>query len=59
MPAQHKDAVVCKQLQGYSGIDEAPKLLDGMICEPNRRYDAGVAKFTDYYSKTCAAMEAF
>merc|ERR1719399_523394 len=44
--------------KGYSGIDGARKLLNDMIYESMSKYDAEVAKCTEYYSKQCAAMEA-
>merc|ERR1719326_982248 len=47
-----------KQPKGYSGIDGARKLLNDMIFESMTKYDAEVAKCTDYYSRQCAAMEA-
>merc|ERR1719390_91087 len=47
-----------KQPKGYSGIDGARKLLNDMIFESMTKYDAEIAKCTDYYSRQCAAMEA-
>merc|ERR1719487_764025 len=47
-----------KQPVGYSGIDGARKLLNDMIYESMSKYDAEIAKCTEYYSKQCAAMEA-
>jgi len=47
-----------KQPKGYSGIDGARKLLNDMIYESMSKYDAEIAKCTDYYSRQCAAMEA-
>merc|ERR1719378_1734216 len=46
-----------KQPKGYAGIDGARKLLNDMIYESMSKYDAEVAKCTDYYSRQCAAME--
>merc|ERR1719157_518111 len=46
-----------KQPKGYSGIDGARKLLNDMIFESMTKYDAEIAKCTEYYSKQCAAME--
>jgi hypothetical protein len=46
-----------KQPKGYSGIDGARKLLNDMIFESMSKYDAEIAKCTEYYSKQCAAME--
>jgi hypothetical protein len=47
-----------KQPKGYSGIDGARKLLNDMIYESMSKYDAEIAKCTEYYSQQCAAMEA-
>merc|ERR1719199_2188500 len=47
-----------KKAPGYSGIDGARKLLNDMIYESMSKYDAEIAKCTEYYSKQCAAMEA-
>merc|ERR1719326_2783939 len=47
-----------KQPKGYSGLDGARKLLNDMIYESLSKYDAEVAKCTDYYSRQCAAMQA-
>jgi len=47
-----------KQPKGYSGLDGARKLLNDMIYESMTKYDAEIAKCTDYYSSQCAAMEA-
>merc|ERR1719213_1115504 len=47
-----------KQPKGYSGLDGARKLLNDMIYESLSKYDAEVAKCTDYYTRQCAAMEA-
>merc|ERR1719375_1157399 len=47
-----------KQPKGYSGIDGARKLLNDMIYESMSKYDAEIAKCTDYYTRQCAAMEA-
>merc|ERR1719298_341465 len=43
---------------GYSGLDGARKLLNDMIYESMSKYDAEIAKCTEYYSQQCAAMEA-
>merc|ERR1719247_3369590 len=43
---------------GYSGLDGARNLLNDMIYESMSKYDAEIAKCTDYYSRQCAAMEA-
>merc|ERR1740133_497619 len=47
-----------KQPKGYAGLDGARKLLNDMIFESMTKYDAEIAKCTEYYSKQCAAMEA-
>merc|ERR1719409_2466112 len=47
-----------KQPKGYGGIDGARKLLNDMIFESMTKYDAEIAKCTEYYSEQCAAMEA-
>merc|ERR1719183_3394430 len=47
-----------KQPKGYSGIDGARKLLNDMIFESMTKYDAEIAKCTEFYSEQCAAMEA-
>merc|ERR1719482_1879856 len=44
--------------KGYSGLDGARNLLNDMIYESMTKYDAEIAKCTDYYSRQCAAMEA-
>jgi len=46
-----------KQPKGYSGLDGARKLLNDMIFESMTKYDAEIAKCTEYYAKQCAAME--
>merc|ERR1740127_288792 len=53
-----KQSNLRKQPKGYSGIDGARKLLNDMIYESMSKYDAEIAKCTEYYSKQCAAMEA-
>jgi len=47
-----------KQPKGYSGLDGARNLLNDMIYESMSKYDAEIAKCTDYYTRQCAAMEA-
>jgi|Transcript_28345 hypothetical protein len=42
---------------GYSGLDGARTLLNEMIYESLSKYDAEIAKCTDFYSKQCALME--
>merc|ERR1719230_1400678 len=46
-----------KQPSGYSGIDGARHMLNDMIYESLSKYDAEIAKCTDFYSKQCALME--
>jgi len=46
-----------KQPKGYSGVEGAKKLLNDMIYESLSKYDAEIAKCTEYYSEQCAAME--
>merc|ERR1719326_2118316 len=53
-----KQTSLRKQPKGYAGIDGARKLLNDMIFESMSKYDAEIAKCTEYYSKQCAAMEA-
>merc|ERR1719375_13835 len=47
-----------KQPKGYAGIDGARKLLNDMIFESMTKYDAEIAKCTEYYTTQCTAMEA-
>merc|ERR1719160_1533539 len=47
-----------KQPKGYAGLDGARKLLNDMIFESMSKYDAEIAKCTEYYATQCAAMEA-
>jgi len=42
---------------GFGGLDGARRLLNDMIHEVEVKYDAEIAKCTDYYSKQCALME--
>jgi len=44
--------------QEFSGTDGARKLLNDMIYESMKKYDAEIAKCTEYYGEQCAAMEA-
>jgi hypothetical protein len=46
-----------KQPKGYAGVEGAKKLLNDMIFEAMTKYDAEIAKCTEYYSQQCAAME--
>merc|ERR1719217_610197 len=46
------------QPKGYAGIDGARKMLNDMIYKAMEKYDAEIAKCTEYYSEQCAAMEA-
>jgi hypothetical protein len=52
-----KTALRKKQPSGYSGLDGARQLLNEMIYESLSKYDAEIAKCTDFYSKQCALME--
>merc|ERR1740130_1222272 len=54
----NKQSHLRKQPKGYGGLDGARKLLNDMIYESMSKYDAEIAKCTDYYSSQCAAMEA-
>merc|ERR1740117_2526358 len=42
---------------GFGGLDGARVLLNSMIHEAMSKYDAEIAKCTDYYAKQCALME--
>jgi len=53
-----KQSNLRKQPKGYSGLDGARNLLNDMIYESMSKYDAEIAKCTDYYSRQCAAMES-
>merc|ERR1719409_2292175 len=46
-----------KKDTGFGGLDGARKLLNDMIHESMSKYDAEIAKCTDYYAKQCALME--
>merc|ERR1719252_447441 len=47
-----------KQPKGYAGLEGARKLLNDMIFESMSKYDAEIAKCTEYYAVQCAGMEA-
>merc|ERR1719311_1900354 len=47
-----------KQPKGYAGLEGARKLLNDMIYESLSKYDAEIAKCTEYYATQCAGMEA-
>merc|ERR1719305_174594 len=47
-----------KQPKGYAGLSGARKLLNDMIFESMSKYDAEIAKCTEFYANQCAAMEA-
>merc|ERR1719326_1643922 len=53
-----KQSHLRKQPKGYAGLDGARKLLNDMIFESLSKYDAEIAKCTEYYATQCAAMEA-
>jgi len=44
--------------KGYSGLDNARKLLNDMIYEAEMKYDEEIHACTDFYSTKCAALEA-
>merc|ERR1719453_2398916 len=46
-----------KQPKGYAGLEGARKLLNDMIFESMSKYDAEIAKCTEYYAVQCAGME--
>merc|ERR1719472_541361 len=52
-----KNTNLRKQPRGYSGLDGARNLLNDMIFESLSKYDAEIAKCTEYYAEQCAAME--
>jgi hypothetical protein len=43
---------------GFGGLDGARLMLNDMIYEVMVKYDAEIAKCTDYYAQQCALMEA-
>merc|ERR1719389_1118271 len=47
-----------KQPKGYAGLSGARKLLNDMIFESMSKYDAEIAKCTEFYASQCAGMEA-
>jgi len=51
------NAQLRKQPKGYAGLDGARKLLNDMIFESMTKYDAEIARCTEFYSQQCAAME--
>merc|ERR1719395_314589 len=53
-----KQSHLRKQPKGYAGLDGARKLLNDMIFESLSKYDAEIAKCTEYYAVQCAGMEA-
>merc|ERR1719484_98381 len=53
-----KQSRLRKQPKGYAGLEGARNLLNDMIYESMSKYDAEIAKCTDYYSTQCSAMEA-
>jgi hypothetical protein len=54
---QGKNTHLRKQPKGYAGLDGARVLLNDMIFESMSKYDAEIAKCTEYYSTQCAAMK--
>jgi len=55
---QGKKVHLRKQPKGYAGLDGARKMLNDMIFESMSKYDAEIAKCTEYYATQCALMEA-
>merc|ERR1719171_378446 len=53
-----KQSNLRKQPKGYAGLEGARKLLNDMIYESLSKYDAEIAKCTEYYAVQCAGMEA-
>jgi len=53
-----KQTKLRKQPKGYAGLSGARKLLNDMIFESMSKYDAEIAKCTEYYATQCAGMEA-
>merc|ERR1719265_1467296 len=53
-----KQSHLRKQPKGYAGLEGARKLLNDMIFESMSKYDAEIAKCTEYYAQQCAGMEA-
>merc|ERR1719287_164656 len=53
-----KQSNLRKQPKGYAGLDGARKMLNDMIFESMSKYDAEIAKCTEYYATQCALMEA-
>jgi len=45
------------QHDGFGGLDGARRLINDMVHESMTKYDAEIAKCTDYYSKQCALMD--
>merc|ERR1719440_1001605 len=43
-------------LKGYAGLDGARRLLNSMIFEAFKKYDAEVLRCVDFYSEQCAAL---
>merc|ERR1719182_791907 len=58
MKTLSKQSHLRKQPKGYAGLEGARKLLNDMIFESMSKYDAEIAKCTEYYSMQCSAMEA-
>merc|ERR1719446_19844 len=47
-----------KQPKGYAGLEGARKLLNDMIFESMSKYDAEIARCSEYYYVQCTAMAA-
>merc|ERR1719155_147040 len=52
-----KQSKLRKQPKGYAGLDGARKMLNDMIFESMSKYDAEIAKCTEFYATQCALME--
>merc|ERR1719502_883153 len=49
-----KQSNLRKQPKGYAGLEGARKLLNNMTTPALSKYDAEIAKCTDYYAVQCA-----
>merc|ERR1719446_480679 len=53
-----KQSHLRKQPKGYAGLEGARKLLNDMIFESMSKYDAEIARCSEYYYVQCTAMAA-
>jgi hypothetical protein len=53
-----KQSSLRKQPKGYAGLEGARKLLNDMIFESMSKYDAEIARCSEYYYVQCTAMAA-